>query len=50
MEIEIENHTALTLSPVVHESQWLPFRSGIFPVAELHTYFELDASAIKSRL
>lgn len=45
--MEIENHAALTLSHVVHESQWLSFRSGIFPVAELHTYSEFDAEMLQ---
>lgn len=45
--MEIENHAALTLSHVVHESQWLSFRSGIFPVAELHTYSEFDAEILQ---
>jgi len=45
--MEIENHAVLTLSHVVHESQWLCFRSGIFPVAELHKCSELDAEMLQ---
>lgn len=46
-EWKLKTMQCCTLSHVLHESQWLCLRSGIFPVAELHKCSELDAEMLQ---